>query len=169
MTYAAHVDARLDGRHLDPAERVEPGALAAVWDSCAFLEIVKCSPAGNRSWPSDAMLETCPSFLLRSELEVLRPRVVILLGRGKRTRDVVRPMLDVTWGESPGSFERDTFTLADGAEATLLSVNHPSTSNRIHWQKSLNQLAASLAARPIPYPQRYAPRTRSRLTPMAAT
>lgn len=127
MSYVLALDLSASGRLQDTWE--EPGRreLAGEWERCAFLEAVKCSPVAGRSRPTDAMVGQCPPFLLRQELEILRPRVVLLLGRSE-VRDVVRPMLSPIWGECPGSLERDTFRLCDES-AELFSCNHPSTGN----------------------------------------
>ncbi|HEV3323778.1 MAG TPA: uracil-DNA glycosylase family protein [Solirubrobacteraceae bacterium] len=120
-----------------------PADLARSWERCAYLQSVKCSPHGNRSNPTGAMCRACPPFLLKEELEILAPRAVILLGRTS-VRDIIRPMLTVRWGESPGHFERDEFALSDGGPVHLFSCNHPSTPNRAMWRASLDELIASL-------------------------
>jgi hypothetical protein len=143
MTYAALLLESLTGEAFE--DWVDPDArrLAATWSACAFLEAVKCSPAPSPGNPSKAMVGNCPRLLLRAELEILRPRVVLLLGR-TTVRDVVRPMLDVAWGEHPDGLERDTFKLADGTVVDVISANHPSGSNRAAWRRSVQSLHLSL-------------------------
>lgn len=151
MAYAAAVDACLDGDgdRVECGPELDPKVLARTWNSCAFLEAVKCSPPVARGRPTAPMMERCPPFLLREELEILEPRVVILLGRGPDPRDIVRPLLNVTWGTHPGAIERDTFVLG-GKLVTLFSCNHPSVANRDLWRRSYDQLRASLAERGLP-------------------
>lgn len=125
-----------------------PSAVAGAWNGCAFLEAVKCSPDRPSAEPLDPMWETCPSLLLLDELNVLRPRVVILLGR-TRLRDPVRRLLvdraELAYGTSPGHMERDAFRV-DGEQVDLLTLNHPSFPA---WQKSYRRLAESLATEPL--------------------
>lgn len=147
MSYARAVELSMSRSLASGWEGAPPQALAGSWDRCAFLQAVKCAPVGNRSRPTSVMCCKCPHFLLGDEIEILAPRVVILLGRSQ-LRDVVRPMLAVTWGESPGSFERDSFELRSGNIAELLSCNHPS-SHRNNWRASLSRLVASLRATPV--------------------
>lgn len=149
MSYVAAVDAAMDGDlsvHWEPAPYVQ---LADMWQSCAFLQTVKCSPAGNRSNPYAAMFQNCPSFLLREELEILAPEVVLVLGRESGPRDAIRPLLQVGWGTHPGHLERDSFQLSSGGRSTLFSCNHPATQNRGHWRLSLERLVESLLTEPL--------------------
>lgn len=139
MGYARLLDSWMRGEpipddYLAPA----PEHLAPVWQSCAYLQAVKCSPVGNRSRPTDAMCHRCPEFLLLDELELMKPGVVLLLGRGP-TRDVVRPLLNPTWGCAPGHMEQDTFDLGYGT-ARLFCCNHPAARNRDRWKDSVRQL-----------------------------
>lgn len=149
MSYVAAIEASRDGE-LDSAwEPPTYEELAAYWAACVFLQTVKCSPCGNRSQPFEPMYSNCPSLLLRDELEILDPEVVVLLGRGSGPRDAVRPLLNVSWGTHPRHLERDTFKLSDGRERTLFSCNHPSGQDRNDWRASLAQLIESLIEEPV--------------------
>lgn len=147
MSYARAVELSMSRALAQGWDGEPPQALARSWHRCAFLQAVKCAPVGNRSRPTRHMCSTCPPYLLADEIEILAPRVVILLGR-TQLRDVVRPMLPVAWGESPGSFERDRFQLRDGSVAELLSCNHPSC-HRNNWRACLSRLVESLRAAPL--------------------
>lgn len=137
---------------LDPGWR-PPGyeELADDWESVAYLQAVKCAPATARSEPFPEMYDACPSLTLMPELDVLRPRVMIVLGRS-HVRDAVRPLLiekaDLRWGASPGSLERDTFSAAD-TTCTLFCLNHPSAPDAGSWRRSLAQLVEQLIAQPL--------------------
>lgn len=144
--YANLAIASIRGRGL-PADWRHPDRkdLAPLIDTVAFLQAVKCSPGSARSNPTEAMRQRCPPFLLKRELAILRPRVVLLLGRST-VRDPVRKMLQVEWGEAPGSMERDRFQL-DGAPVELFSLNHPSRPTNA--ATSLAQMRDSLVATPL--------------------
>jgi hypothetical protein len=143
MSYARAVEMSMCGSLGGSWDDPSPADLARSWERCAYLQAVKCAPHGNRSQPTRAMCSACPPFLLKEELEILAPSAVILLGRTS-VRDIVRPMLSVRWGESPGHFERDEFVLDDGRSVQLFCCNHPSTPNRSVWRASLDELTESL-------------------------
>lgn len=144
MTLASLIDGSLQGSQPEDWRRPLPQALAPTWASCAFFEAIKCSPGTTRSQPFPEMTANCPPLLLVKELAVLRPRVVLLLGRSQ-LRDVIRPALKVEYEEARGALERDHFRLGDD-EVTLFSCNHPSSR---WWTRSLEQLAQSLIERPL--------------------
>jgi len=56
--------------------------LSKTLDSVAFLELIKCSPARDRSGPLPGMWDKCPKAFLESELSILAPRCVLVLGKG---------------------------------------------------------------------------------------
>lgn len=58
-----------------------PQDAARAFDFIAFAEHVKCSPKGDKSAPTVAMWENCGRHVLREEILVLRPAVVLVLGR----------------------------------------------------------------------------------------
>lgn len=150
VTYARLVEGSLDGEMPDDWRDPEPEALVSTWDSCAFVEAVKCAPKTHRGQPYTPMYAECPPFLLIEELKILAPRVVLLLGRGP-LRDAVRPLLDVEWDSypaalaHPGSIERDKFKLND-RPVELFSCNHPAS---LRWRSSLEQLFESLTLAPL--------------------
>lgn len=152
IAYARVVDAALDGRVLDDWDNPPREALVPTWDSCAVLEAVKCVPQRTRIAPYQEMVLNCPRLLLRHELAILRPRVVILLSRGA-LRDAVRPLLQVKRDHyppeiaHPGHIERDRFEL-HGDTVELFCCNHPSGMAN-QWRASLAQLHDSLQCRPL--------------------
>lgn len=145
MSYARLVERSLARLPLDDWERPMPTTLAPTWDACAFTQAIKCSPRRPRGSPFPAMFSNCPSLLFVQELAILRPRVVLILGRAKQPRDSVRSLLRPEWRESPGHIERDRFQL-NGEDVELLSLNHPSSPS---WRLSLRQLEQSLSQRPM--------------------
>ncbi len=124
--------------------------LAELMNRCAMVQAVKCAPGSARSDPSGAMRRNCPPFLLKEEIAILAPRVVLVLGR-TTVRDPIREMLLIEWesGEHPGSMERDWFRMEpDGERIQMFSLNHPSgRPNNI--AKSLCEMHESLVKTPL--------------------
>lgn len=144
MAYARLVEASLDGELPADWKHPQPRDLVGVWDNCALVQSVKCAPNSPHSNPFEEMFVECGRLLLLDELRILKPRVIIVLGRGPNPRDAIRPLLNVTYGEHPGHLERDDFEL-DGIRGELSSCNHPSSPT---WRESLVQLHQSLAEHP---------------------
>ncbi len=123
--------------------------LADTWNQCAYLQAIKCSPGSPSSQPSADMKLNCPSFLLLRELEILKPRVVLLYGRSG-LRDVVRPMLNrgndagLDWAHR---MERDDLATPFGS-CTVFSLNHPSSVHP-YFDESLEELQRSLVDSPL--------------------
>ncbi len=114
--------------HAEALANMQPQQLADGWDRIAFLEAIKCAPQRPRSEPYPEMFEVCPPTYLADELEILRPKTVLVLGRS-RLRDAVRPLLrnrfNLEWGTHPPGLEADQAMIA-GESVTILCVNHPS-------------------------------------------
>jgi len=148
MQYLRLVLASLNGDDLPmDSTSVTNEELAVLWEECAYLQRIKCAPGGDRSKPTDAMTWNCPPFLAMAELTVLEPRVILHLGRTDLRREWI--VQEGGYGEEQGKhMERDTATVGDSA-VELISLNHPSTSRLENITASLDQLVASLRARPI--------------------
>ena len=147
MLYGRAVLAHLAGNDLSADEKnASNEELAPLWEKCAFLEKIKCSPGSERSEPSEAMQWNCPPFLARHELEILGPRVILNLGRGKLRREWL--VKEDDYGEEQGPhLERDTATI-DGKAVPLITLNHPSS--RVEYvNQSLKQLVDSLERKPL--------------------
>lgn len=60
--------------------------LIEMLDKIAFLESIKCSPYSPTDWsnsaPTTNMKKLCPNYILRKELEILKPDKIIVLGKG---------------------------------------------------------------------------------------
>jgi hypothetical protein len=81
MRSAAALVDLLDGqrpRHREPAELVDTVARVA------RLQAVKCVPRNEASRPLRGMWKHCPRLLLEDELDVLRPRFLLVLGADPR-------------------------------------------------------------------------------------
>lgn len=129
----------------EPAPRVAAESLLA----SARLQAVQCSPGStSRRTPTQAMVRNCPEFLLRGQLEILAPRVLLLVG-GAAHRAIESPPLavdwEITWQASGRSFSRGK-TLLAGREMTVLAFRHPSYTG---WSRSWQAYLASVQANPL--------------------
>ena len=75
----------------------EPGhhmreALITGYDWIALTNVVKCSPMNTPNGsPTDEMCDLCPTHVLRREIEILRPQVILSLGGGaQKSVDTLR-------------------------------------------------------------------------------
>lgn len=134
----------LHGRAVE--ERPDPTVIRDSLRASARLQAVQCSPQStSRRTPTHAMVENCPEFLLRGQVEILAPRALLLLGLAAH-RTIEKPPLDVdwdtTWDASGHCFSRGRTSFA-GQEVTVLAFHHPSSSA---WSRSWKQYLASLEA-----------------------
>ncbi len=151
MQYLRVVLANMDREEI-PADldSVSNEELAALWERCAYAQTIKCAPGTERSNPTDAMIANCPEFLLKEELEVLKPSAILLFGRSD-LRDVVRPwsVAEDGYGLEEGPHLERNRAVIGGRDVTLFSLNHPSSQNSHYVSDSLGQLAESLRRWPI--------------------
>lgn len=152
MQYLRIALASLHGDDLpkDPAD-VTNQQLAHLWEDCAYLQRIKCAPGVDKSRPTKAMVWKCPSFLAMRELEILKPQVVLHLGRTDLRREWI--VQEGGYGKEQGPhMERDTATIGDHA-VELISLNHPSTNHAGTIRASLDQLISSLEENPLASPR----------------
>jgi hypothetical protein len=56
--------------------------LAKMYDKICFLEAIKCSPSnGSNSSPTPEMYQNCPREYLLEELKILKPKILLVLGK----------------------------------------------------------------------------------------
>ena len=128
-----------------PDPRTVSGSLLA----SARLQAVQCSPEStSRRTPTGAMVRNCPEFLLRGQLEILAPRVLLLFGAAAH-QAIEHPPFDVEWITSwQGSgrcFSRGQTTFA-GQAMTILAFHHPSAAG---WTRSWQTCLDELRSRPL--------------------
>jgi len=115
--------------------------LAKAWNQCCFTEAVKCSPAREGCTPTEHMFSTCPSFLLKEEIEILDPHVVVLLSR--RSQGPVAEALGKSdpwvWG---GAIDRWAFPKAGGRNRELFAL-----ANRQTGKSDLRTIYSRVTAR----------------------
>ena len=133
--------AALDGKEIpdEPAEStvdlVEPLLRTA------RIQAIKCSPWGEgASPPSAAMKRLCAPNLLPTEIDILKPKILVVAhseARGRLWYLAGKPEWD----------DRDHFTVGkatvNGHEFTILGVIHPSDRGGL-WKDSWKQLVAYL-------------------------
>ena len=65
---------------VEPIVNRRAADVAGYVDAIARAQAVKCAPLGARSNPSPAMNDNCPPTFLRAELQILKPRVLVVFG-----------------------------------------------------------------------------------------
>lgn len=98
-------------------------ALSDILNSIAFLEAIKCSPAGGRSSPTRSMWSQCPRRFLISELRTLAPRTILVLG--KETLTALPMETGSPVAEAENSLIRLYRSTIEGGEVSLINVVHP--------------------------------------------
>ncbi len=131
-------------------EMPDPPVAATALAASARLQAVQCSPqSSSRRSPTSAMTRHCPEFLLRGQLEILAPRLLILLGapahRAIETPTTLDMAWNPTWAESERCFSRGQ-TQFEGQTMTVLAFHHPSHTG---WVRSWRAYLASLRAHPL--------------------
>lgn len=54
--------------------------IAGSFDYFAISNSVKCSPIGEKSVPTESMFSNCTTHILKDEIRILKPRVILVLG-----------------------------------------------------------------------------------------
>lgn len=122
----------------------DPRLAATAWTEAAFAETVKCSPSRPSSTPTDAMLNNCPPLFVKRELEILRPRTVVVMGRSQAALRVANALQAKIEDRRPG-LERYRTSVA-GRDVAMFACNHPSYGG---WRASWPSLIESLRAFPL--------------------
>lgn len=112
------------------SSELSPKKLASIWDKVCYLEAIKCSPANNsNSKPSSEMYKICPKEYLLKELQILKPKVLIVLGK-----DTINPyeLFKVTGEQQSANANFYYYTISDNPIKCIYKVVHPSArgSNR---------------------------------------
>jgi hypothetical protein len=115
--------------------RVPGSALAETLDFISMVQHVKCSPLGQRSNPNAAMWSECGQHVLRSELEILRPERIVVLGRDHNAHALAAQVLPagrvvaerrVSLGARGTAVRLERRTLAD-RPVDVIVVQHPAS------------------------------------------
>ena len=69
------LDCKWDGDYPSKEE------ICKAYDYIAISNAIKCSPCDNkRSRPTYSMWDNCPSYILKQEIEILKPKTILVLG-----------------------------------------------------------------------------------------
>ncbi len=118
----------------------------------AQVQAVKCAPLGERGNPSTEMNLRCPSRFLLRELDVLRPRALVVFG--DKALDPVADAIEAADGFGPfvwhrkynHGYGRGTAPGPWGEPLTVFALWHPSYTG---WPKAQTQLVADLGSQPL--------------------
>lgn len=100
---------------------------AAAFDYICVFNSVKCSPIGDKSEPSAEMFQCCPRHILRHELALLAPKLLIVAGNGNNWRSVAA-LFDTAPTFQMGSGRVARYTgLLNGARCCTIVVPHPTS------------------------------------------
>lgn len=128
-----------------PTSPPQPRDLVSPLMQSARIQLVKCSPFdGGSSVPSSKMFHNCSDRFLRSDLEMLSPRVLLTVDtdvRGNAWR-----LLGIKWAarEVPG-LSWGHFELA-GDEVTVFCAYHPGARGNVWEKESWPRLREALNA-----------------------
>jgi hypothetical protein len=139
--------AGITGAEIEP--RPTPQDAAAALPSSARLQAVQCSPTGtSRRTPTREMTQHCPGFLLRAQLEILAPSVLLMFGHAAH-QAIEQPRMDIEWdtrwADSGGCFSRGRTEFQRRA-MTVVAFHHPSART---WSRSWDAYTQSLVDRPL--------------------
>jgi hypothetical protein len=70
------------------------------FDYIAITNSIKCSPRGGKSEPTHQMWNNCPGYILRQEIEILKPKVVLIFGKTSNYDYFKSQVLDKVKGEA---------------------------------------------------------------------
>ncbi len=127
------------GGDFDPDASVPAPVCAEAWSQVAYLQAVKCSPGtGTRGSPTQAMVETCPPRYLASELEILTPARLLVVG--KKCWASVSKALDTDLPDPEEAAGRATAVLPAGGRIEVFFVAHPGGRGD-YYRESVRQLA----------------------------
>lgn len=105
-----------------------PQSVASCLEYVAFTNYVKCSPIpedGDRSKPSQGMWENCGKHVLESELSILSPEIVVLLGVSSNRYYFNRYIPSrscLTWSKKDSVYIGEQ---SDDSNTKFIAVPHP--------------------------------------------
>ena len=99
------------------------------YDNFTFINHVKCSPTGERSKPGTEMWENCGQHVLKQELEILHPDVIIVLGTSDNIYYFENRVLDREPKITSDLSEVRAFSgILNSRKIGVISVPHPASS-----------------------------------------
>jgi len=141
---AMAVQASLD--RLEPTEAPHPTEVPAALERFARLQLVKCSPLGERSKPTQEMCVRCPPRFLARELEILQPGVIIAFGVD--ARQTLGSLGDIVWNAPVEGYWRGSLRTGRSDPVDVFAVPHPQAHGKA-WPKGQAALVVDVRARPV--------------------
>lgn len=126
MTYVAAIEAAIDGDLSIGWAPPDYHRLAETWQSCAFVQTVKCAPSANRSNPYDRCISTALPSLCATSWTSLRPASWS------------------SWGANPGPAMRFVLFSTFGGEHTQELLNE----TRSSFQTARSRRSSRVITRP---------------------
>jgi uracil-DNA glycosylase len=128
----------LAGGQLSPHPR-PPEQVVETYQSIARLQAVKCSPFddANLNRPTRTMDKHCPETYLREELEILKPRAVVVMGQAARDGTSRALQCSLGWRNVA------RLSFPNGSETWAASVYHPSVRYRSGYRQLIELLGRS--------------------------
>jgi len=71
-----------------------PSDIVAALDFISYTNQIKCSPVGKKSKPTYQMWERCGDFILKQEIELLKPNKILVLGNSDNFNFLNQKVLD---------------------------------------------------------------------------
>lgn len=119
--------------HYNQVEKSAPGkeysfeTLIESLDSAAYTNFIKCSPVNQeRSKPSQQMWEHCGKLILKKELEILAPELIIVFGISENWWNILYKVFDSIEYEGPHNNLRKAVGSVGKEKINLVGFPHPS-------------------------------------------
>ncbi|MCX7113415.1 MAG: hypothetical protein NTX45_25585 [Proteobacteria bacterium] len=124
IAQATGVPVQLDERRLPTQNEV-----VRAFEFIAYTNHIKCSPTNKElSKPNWQMWEHCGAFILKKEMEMLQPKILLILGTGDNQYQIVNKLLGSNSTQTISTSGKIEVKQAsfDGQPIKLVIVPHPS-------------------------------------------
>jgi hypothetical protein len=99
--------------------------LAKIFDKISFLEAIKCSPSNDKnSSPTFEMYQNCPKEFLLEELAILKPRILLILGKETIIPEKLFNVVSIKYSKNENIC---LYTLKDNQIEYIYKVVHPTS------------------------------------------
>jgi hypothetical protein len=105
--------------------------VAEGFDWVSYTNQIKCSPQSKRSKPSEEMWQNCGAHILRKELNILLPQIVIIFGRSDNYYYFCNRVFDKDSIQYFPDIDLAHFAIGNvnGRRVKILAIPHPSAIN----------------------------------------
>lgn len=77
----AHAIVQIENLFESQSEHPTPQKIAQSLNYIAFTNHVKCSPIGNNSEQTTEMWDNCGNFILKNEIKIMKPKIILVAGK----------------------------------------------------------------------------------------